>query len=298
MAEKKAERNKTMKNDRFRIGNKATFLRSCSLVNVVLLSMVMIAVGFVQAGKAAGKKPQVPTYRVEVEFWNRIGDRVLSIGNPTYTDGELNASGQIDVSATILPSAGNLNLTTLYSTFSKGKFTYFSLGRYHFFDFSQPVNTQYPLPTNNGWSGGTIAAGATIGMDPFAADGVTLLPNGFRDVMNFVGEQRLARMKVNFSDESKSSIYTLRFTPNSYPDNNYLLVTYLGGALSCEGSTGSACASWTVEALNGDVDPNQPYCCRVRTLEDTAPLSTGDNSIYYGKFHMPFKITITVLPNQ
>ncbi len=135
---------------------------------------------------------------------------------------------------------------------------------------------------------------------PLDADGQTKFPNGFRDVMNFPGEQRLAGMKANFRDASGSSsvgsAFTLRFTPNFYSESNFLLVTYLGGSLSCGGDT--PCASWSVEALDGAVDPAQPYCCKVSNLQAIAALPNEDNSIYYGTFHMPFKLTVTVLPTK
>ena len=79
-----------------------------------------------------------------------------------------------------------------------------------------------------------------------------------------------------------STLHTVRFTPNMYPNSDYLLVTCQGGILSCTTADPSQCATWTVEASS--------------YYGDIAEFVTGDNSKDYGQFHMPFRITVSVLP--
>jgi hypothetical protein len=75
-------------------------------------------------------------------------------------------------------------------------------------------------------------------------------------------------------------MYTMRFTPNLYDNSNYLLATYQGGSLSCTTADPGKCATWTVET-------SPEY-------GDIAEFVAGTTD--YGQFHVPFKITVSVLP--
>lgn len=250
----------------------------CAVGVAVAMCLASVVTTVAVAGK---RTPDIP---VKVTFRNATlpPDRMLSVGSPTYVNGEPG------VLATISGSSGRLLLNTCFN--SKGGKTCASQGRYEAFDYNQPANALLPLPFPT-----PTAAPATLQVWTFEQDGVTFLARGFLDVMNVPGETRLGGMNVNFPVNGAG--YTLRFTPNMYPTSNYLLVTYLGGSTSCTTANPSACASWSVEAGSGSFAPYpNSSCCWTTSLQDIGELVTMDNSADYGQYHMPFKITVSVLP--
>jgi hypothetical protein len=231
----------------------------------------------------AGKPPANISVKVTFRNATAPADRVLSVGSPTY------ANGETGVQAWINSSTGGLVLNTCITL--RGGKSCSSQGRYHDFDYGDPANLLLPLP----FSTPTIAA-AVFEVAPFEADGVTILPRGLLDVMHTPGETRLGRMKVNFPVDGSG--YTLRFTPNMYSTSSYLLVTYLGGTTSCTAANPADCANWSVETVNGSFTPYpDSSCCWTTSLDDIAELVTMNNSADYGQFHMPFKFTVSVLPH-
>ena len=239
-----------------------------SVAGALCAGVVSTVVG---AAKGPGKPPPTPATPIQVTFRNATSppDRLLSDGtSPTYTN------GYTGVQATIDASTGSVQLFTCWSFTAKGKTTCSSQGRGQTFDFREPL-VQYFAPPYP-----TITQGAQMQIWVFADDGVTQLANGFRDVMHYVGERRRAGSKTNF--DINGVMHTVRFTPNMYPNSDYLLVTYQGGSLSCTTADPSQCATWTVEASSD--------------YGDIAEFVTGDNSKDYGQFHMPFRITVSVLP--
>lgn len=224
---------------------------------------IMLGTGSIVSGAAPGRPADTP---VKVTFRNATGDRFLSIGHPTYTN------AQSGVEAVLEASTGSLRLVTC--VLKKGTKICSSSGRYHFFDYAAPANQLLPLPA------ATITAPAVLQLWVFDSNGVDQLANGFRGVMSYQGEQRQAGMKVNHP--YNNTMYTLRFTPNFYAFSDYLTVTFNGGLLSCSVGNPDACASWTVTNSS--------------PADDLAEFVTGDNSKDYGQFHIPFEITIAVLP--
>jgi len=79
-----------------------------------------------------------------------------------------------------------------------------------------------------------------------------------------------------------------------FPTSSYLLVTYLGGSLSCSTSNPDDCAVWVVEAVSGDFTPTPAGCCHTNQLQDIAKLVSG--SLDYGSYRMPFQMVVSVLP--
>jgi hypothetical protein len=248
---------------------------------MVMMKMVRAAIGMLAASAVCagvadptvfGAKPvSVPDIPIQVTFRNATlpPDRLLSDSvSPSYTN------GYTGVQATIAGSTGSVHLFTCFS--SKGGRGCASQGRAQTFDFRDPLNQYLQPPVS------MTTQGALMQIWVFGDDGVTQLPGGFRDVMRYVGDQRRGGSKTNFY--INGTLYTVRFTPNMYANSDYLLVTYLGGSLACTTADPSKCATWTVEAGAAD------------GYGDIAEFVRGDNSIDYGQFHMPFKITVSVLP--
>jgi hypothetical protein len=243
---------------------------------IVRTAMRAFAAAALCAGVASptvfGAKPvAAPDTPIQVTFRNAASpaDRLLSDNvSPSYSD------GYTGVQARIAGSTGSVQLFTCVSTTTRGKTTCNSQGRGQTFDFRDPLAQFLPPPYP------TVTQGAQMQIWVFADDGVNELANGFRAVMNYVGEQRRAGSKTNF--DINGVMHTVRFTPNMYANSDYLLVTYLRGSLSCSTADPSKCATWSVEASS--------------TYGDIAEFVTGDNSKDYGQFHMPFRITVSVLP--
>jgi len=182
--------------------------------------------------------------------------------SPNYTN------GYAGVQARIL---GNLGYVQLLTCSMSGKGCP-STGRGQTFDLSDPFNLLLTPPIQ------TTTQGAQLEVWVIGDDGVTKLPGGFRDVMNYVGERRRGGSKTNFYMGRR--LYTVRFTPNVNVNSDYVLVTYHGGSLSCTKADPSTCATWSVET-----SPD---------YGDIAEFVAGATD--YGQFHMPFKITVSVLP--
>jgi hypothetical protein len=235
------------------------------------LALATICAGTLDTTVYGAKPVPASDTPIQVTFRNASSpaDRILSDSiSPSYTDGY---SG---VQAKLGGSTGWVQLFTCVAQQVRGKWTCPSQGRGQTFDFTDPL-VQYlapPVPT--------ITQGAQMQLWVFADDGVTKLANGFRDLMHYVGEQRKGGSKTNFP--IGGVMHTVRFTPNMYDTSDYLLVTYQGGSLSCTTADTGKCATWTVEASS--------------YYGDIAEFVSGDNSVDYGQFHMPFKITVSVLP--
>jgi hypothetical protein len=251
----------------------------CRVVGSVATVAVCLALLFGTAPVFAGKPVPPTNTPVKVTFRNAPTDRLLSYAAATYVNGETG------VQALISASTGWVVLTTCFAGKGKGCA---SQGRYQIFDFGDSADgLSAPFPTP------TIAPGV-MEIWPFEADGVTFAAKGFLEVMGTPGETRLAGMKINFPVDGNG--YTVRFTPNMYPGTNYMLVTFLGGSASCTTANPSLCASWSVETFTGTFTPSPFTCCWTNSLEDIGKLVTMSNSVDYGRFHLPFKITVTVLP--
>jgi hypothetical protein len=238
-------------------------------VTIGTLAALGVCAGILNTTASGAKPTPTPDTPIQVTFRNAASpaDRMLSDNvSPSYSN------GYAGVQATIAGSTGSVQLFTCFS--SKGSRSCASQGRAQTFDFRDPF-VQYlapPVPTTT--------QGAQMQVWVFGDDGVTQLAGGFRNVMHYVGEQRRGGSKTNF--EINGTMHTVRFTPNMYANSDYLLVTYLGGSLSCTTADPGKCAAWTVEASS--------------YYGDVAEFVTGDNSKDYGQFHMPFKITVSVLP--
>jgi hypothetical protein len=241
------------------------------MINAALGTLVVVAVGAgILNTPVSGAAPRpTPDTPIQVTFRNAAlpTDRLLSDSiSPSYTN------GYAGVQATIVGSTGTVQLFTCFA--SRGGKGCASQGRAQTFDFTDPL-VQYltpPVPTTT--------QGAQMQVWVFGDDGVTQLAGGFRDVMHYVGEQRRGGSKTNFG--INGTMHTVRFAPNMYVNSDYLLVTFLGGSLLCTTADSGQCAAWTVEASS--------------YYGDIAEFVTGDNSKDYGQFHMPFKVTVSVLP--
>jgi hypothetical protein len=238
---------------------------------IATLALATICAGTLATTVHGAKPVPASDTPIQVTFRNASlpADRILSDGiSPSYTDGYLGVQAKLGA------STGRVELFTCVVQQVRGQRTCSSQGRGQTFDFTDPL-VQYrapPVPT--------ITQGAQMQTWVFADDGVTQLANGFRDLMHYAGEQRKGGSKTNFP--IKGVTHTVRFTPNMYDASDYLLVTYLGGSLSCTTAEPGTCATWTVEASS--------------YYGDIAEFVSGDNSVDYGQFHMPFKITVSVLP--
>jgi hypothetical protein len=233
------------------------------------LATVAVCTGIMNTMVSGAKPTPTPDIPIQVTFRNAESpaDRLLSDGvSPGYTN------GYTGVQAVIVASTGSIHLFTCFA--SRGSKTCSSQGRGQSFDFRDPLAQYVPPPVQ------TTTQGAQMQIWVFGDDGVTQLAGGFRDVMGFVGDQRRAGSMTNFT--INGTMHTVRFTPNMYVNSDYLLVTFLGGSLSCTTADPGKCASWTVEARSD--------------YGDIAEFVTGDNSTDYGQFHMPFKVTVSVVP--
>ncbi len=246
-------------------------MRKAFCAGIGTLAAVALGVGILNTVvSGAGSKP-APDIPIQVTFRNASSpvDRLMSDGiSPSYTSGYNGI-----VSAVLLNSTGGVMLATCSS--AKGYKTCNSQGRYQFFDFTDPYALLKAPPVS------TLLQGAQMQVWAFAPDGVTHI--GLTSAMGSVGAQYKGGSKINF--DINGTMHTVRFTPNMYGTADYLLVTYLGGSLTCSTADPSKCATWTVEASS--VAPG---------FGDIAELVTGDNAVDYGQFHMPFKITVSVLP--
>lgn len=247
---------------------------------LVLLLALACQVEQSQAGKGrpgggggGGKAVDVP---IEVTFGYWEGARILNMGDPTYSN------GQDGVLAIIDAAQGWVRLHTCNS--ANPKSPCLSTGRLQSYDYTVSAG-------GSSFINELHIAGGNLSVHPVDAAGVHLA-NGFRDLMNYPGETRVASMKVNYSvvySDGSFINYTTRFAPGMYPDSNYVLVTFNGGTLDCSGPDG--CASWTVEAFTGDLPPGD---YPVSQIEDIAQLVDWKNSLDFGLYHMPFKLTVTV----
>jgi hypothetical protein len=233
------------------------------------LSTAAVCAAVLSTAVSGARPTPTPDTPIQVTFRNATfpEDRLLSDNiSPSYTN------GYTGVQAVIAGSTASVHLFTCFP--SKGRKGCYSQGRAQTFDFRDPL-AQYLQPPVL-----TTTQGTQTQIWVFGDDGFTLLAGGFRDVMHYAGEQRRAGSKTNF--DIGGTMHTVRFTPNMYANSDYLLVTYLGGSLSCTTADPTKCATWTVEASS--------------YYGDIAEFVTGDNSTDYGQFHMPFKITVSVLP--
>ena len=130
-------------------------------------------------------------------------------------------------------------------------------------------------------------------------ENATPLSGGMFAITN-PGEQRLGRLKVNFRDSS-DTLYTIRYKPfapeqvpgASLPDSDWVLITFLGGSFDCQG-TGD-CAVWTVGSLTGTFADPSSLCCPETAIQDIGTL-LSENANDEGDYHLPFLVTVTVLP--
>jgi hypothetical protein len=241
-----------------------TYMRRMIRVAMGTLAAVAVCAGIMNTSVSGAKPAPTPDIPIQVEFRNAQSpaDRMLSDNiSPSYTN------GYAGVEARIL---GNIGYVVLYTCSFKGACQ--STGRGQTFDFRDPF-AQFLTPPVQ-----TTTQGAQMEVWVIGDDGVTKLAGGFRDVMHYVGEQRRAGSKTNFS--IGRTLYTVRFTPNVNVNSDYLLVTYQGGSLSCTTADPAKCATWTVETSSD--------------YGDIAEFVAGTTD--YGQFHMPFKITVSVLP--
>jgi hypothetical protein len=253
--------------------------RICAAVGT--LAVALACIGILTSAVSAGGKPTPPSDIPVVVTFRDAGtpaDRLKSDGAGSYVNGAKNLNGTVTVNAVLAGSTGSLQLFTCWAGTGKNSryCTSPTPGRYQFFDFSDPLLVLSPPPAQ------TIVQGAQMLVWIFGADGVATLANGFRDAMAYPGATYWAGSKTNLDINGVG--HTVRFTPNMYANSDYLLVTYLGGSLSCTTSDPTKCATWTVEAGA----PNG--------YGDIAEFVKGDNSVDYGQFHMPFHVTISVLP--
>jgi hypothetical protein len=255
-----------------------TGMRQKRRVVIAMLAVAVTCAGILTVTvSGAGKPAPPPEIPVIVTFrdGSAPADRLKSDGAGSYRNGATNLKGVVAVKAVLAGSTGSLQLLTCFAGTGKYAQSCTSQGRYQFFDFTAPYVAS-PPPVQ------TLLQGAQMQVWIFGPDGVNNLANGFRDAMGYKGATYWAGSKTNF--EINGVMHTVRFTPNMYANSDYLLVTFLGGSLSCTTSDPTACATWTVEAgaANG--------------YGDIAELVKGDNSVDYGQFHMPFQITISVVP--
>jgi hypothetical protein len=240
-------------------------MRKMIRVAVGTLAAAAMCAGIMNTTAAGAKPTPAPDIPIQVTFRNAQSpaDRLLSDNiSPSYTN------GYTGVQARIIGSLGWVQLITC----SMSGRSCPSQGRYQSFDFRDPFAQLLTPPVQ------TTTQGAQMEVWVFGDDGVTKLPGGFRDLMGYVGEQRRAGSKTNFY--INRTLYTVRFTPNVNVNSDYLLVTYLGGSLSCTTADPGSCATWIVETSPA--------------YGDIAEFVAGDTD--YGQFHMPFKITVSVLP--
>jgi hypothetical protein len=239
------------------------------------------AIEAVPAAKG-GFPPDVP---LRITFRNATDpiDRIMSIGPATYTDGEPGVRAFIDSNGwvnlgTCLPSKGNKPGCT-------------SQGRFNFLDFRSQVRAGLPLSSQ------TESVPANFVVSPLDSSGTRHLSGGFRNIMSLNGETRLSGMKVNYPGTDGNS-YTLRFSPNMYPESSHLLVTFFGGSLTCSLSNPDDCAVWVIEAFTGSFTPSPPGSCPTNQLQDIAKLvsETIQATRDFGTFHMPFQMVVSVLP--
>ena len=229
----------------------------------------------------AGKGPSPPDVPLQITFSNSADplDRIMSVGSATYTDGEPGVRAFIDSNGwvnfgTCLPTKGNKSGCP-------------SPERFIFLDYRSQATAGMPLPFQ------TETVPANFVVSPHDSSGTSHLAGGFRSIMNLPGETRLSGMKVNYPGGDATS-YTLRFSPIMYPESSHLLVTYLGGSLTCSTSNPDTCAVWVVEAIAGAFTPNPPGSCPTDELQDIAKLVSG--TMDFGAYHMPFQMVVSVLP--
>jgi hypothetical protein len=254
-----------MKKKTFTRLQEETYMRRMIRVAIGTLAAVAVCAGIMNTSVSGAKPAPKPDIPIQVEFRNAQSpaDRMLSDNiSPSYTN------GYTGVQARIL---GNLGYVQLLTCSMSGRGCP-STGRGQTFDLSDPSNQLLTPPVQ------TTTQGADMEVWVLGDDGVTKLPGGFRDVMHYVGEQRRAGSKTNFY--IGRTLYTVRFTPNVNVSSDYLLVTYQGGSLSCTTADPTKCATWTVETSSA--------------YGDIAEFVAGSTD--YGQFHMPFKITVSVLP--
>jgi hypothetical protein len=241
------------------------------------VGLFLPAIDAAPAGKG-GSPPDVPL-RITLRNATDPLDRIMSVGPATYTDGEPGVRAFID-------SSGWVNLGTCLPT--KGnKLGCTSQGRFNFLDYRLQVAAGLPLSSQ------TESVPANFVVSPLDSSGTSHLSGGFRSIMNVSGETRLSGMKVNYPGGDGMS-YTLRFSPNMYPESSSLLVTYLGGSLTCSTSNPDDCAVWVVEAFTGSFTPNPSGSCPTDQLQDIAKLVSG--TMDFGAYHVPFQMVVSVLP--
>ncbi len=246
---------------------------------------LVVAVLFPNSGWA-GKTQKYP---VEIVFRDASDDGIQSDGLGAYVDG-------VDgVRAQIIDDRGRLDFSACRAS-RKDNVACPGLRRI-FFDFSNPATdalgaaadpgpTSLGLPFVSGLADSGMAVNLVDVNEEYLADGLL--------GMSEVGERRLARSKSNFKD-SNGVLFTVRFRPGNEPDSNWVLVTYLGGQVPCDDST--PCASWIIEAWTGTFTDPMDMCCPTHELYDIGTL-VSDNTNDEGDYHLPFLMTVTVLPES
>ncbi len=154
------------------------------------LSAIMLGVAAFLAvsGTAlqASKKPLAQrTVPMTATFADNLGDRIMSDGLGTYTDGMDGVSALIDAS-------GNFDLQVPEPRQLK-------------LDFGAPASPDADAPFLNGSEAGYISTGC----------------GGFEDMA--IGESVRSRLAVNFTYGGQN--WFIRFAPGQYPDTSNVLVT-------------------------------------------------------------------------
>ena len=217
-------------------------------------------------------------YPVELVFRDAPDDRIQSDGLGPYVDGVDGVGAQIN---------GDRGRLQFFACLSSA--TDCPGPRSILFDFTDQASLPGPNSLGLPFDSGLVDSGFAINLidinDEYLADGLLGMTEG---------EQLLARLKSNFRDQN-DLLYTVRFRPGSELDSNWVLVTSLGGQISCSDSV--PCASWTIETWQGVFTDRSDMCCPTNELDDIGTL-ISDNSNDEGDYHLPFSITITALPQS
>lgn len=249
-----------------------------------MLLSTSLFLAFGQLVLLGGPNQSIP---VRVKFRDAVNDRIQSDGNPLYLDADQGVSASID------SASGQFSLRTCVSTNPNRP----CVGRASYLDFTssaEDILGDQALPGSDG-----------LGL-PFAADIVAsswvLTPRDENDevlaggLLSMVqpGEVRLGGLKINFRNSS-GDLYTIRFSPQNWPDSSRVLITFLGGDLNCQ--VEGACASWRVESFTGRFTDPSDLCCAYTEIMDVGTL-VSENANDEGDYHLPLSITITALPKS
>lgn len=249
-------------------------------------SMLLISLILTPAGPVlfAGKPDQ--SIPVSVEFRDdAVGDRIRSDGVPLYLHQEQGVSAYISISSGVMS----------FRTCTSSKPNLPCVGRATSLDFGDLAEDILGTAAHPG----DTALGLPFTTDVLSTSWVVtprdenddVLDGGLLSIMQ-PGETRLGGLKINFRDPYEE-LYTIRFSPQNWPDSSRVLITFLGGNLSCQGE--GDCASWTVEAVTGAFTDPGNTCCPYNEIQDVGTL-VSQNVNDEGDYHLPFKITLTVLP--